>query len=333
MPEFALFANVENPFNDSARALREAVDTILHAEALGFEQVWLTEHHFNPFSVSAALLPLLAYLAARTSRIRLGAGALLLPLHNPVRVAEDLATIDALSAGRLLLGVGRGGPFPEQFRQFGVDPEHSRSQLYEALDLIEQIFQQAPLDYAGQHHQYDQLEVFPRPLRPQLPTWLASLSDDSLQLAARRGYGLMGASAMPVARLREALDAFAAYHPRTGQPLVLARYFLCADQHGAARAQAAPFIRDFGANMRAVLRDYPNAPAMQPFGQPVEAFSEASLLDNAIVGDASACIEHCLALRDVLGPHILLLKPASYDPEVNRRSLTLFAERVRPALD
>ena len=60
MPEFALFANVENPFNDSARALREAVDTIVHAEALGFEQVWLTEHHFNPFSVSAALLPLLA---------------------------------------------------------------------------------------------------------------------------------------------------------------------------------------------------------------------------------------------------------------------------------
>ena len=66
-----------------------------------------------------------------------------------MRVAEDLATIDALSAGRLLLGVGRGGPFPEQFRQFGVDPEHSRSQLYEALDLIEQIFEVVIADGKG----------------------------------------------------------------------------------------------------------------------------------------------------------------------------------------
>jgi len=140
----ALFANFENPFGDTARAFRESVDTIVHAEALGFEQVWLTEHHFNAFSVSASLLPLLAYLAARTTRIKLGTGALLLPFHNPVRAAEDLATIDALSGGRLLLGVGRGGPFPEQFKQFGVDLEQSRTRLFEALDLIERISPRCP---------------------------------------------------------------------------------------------------------------------------------------------------------------------------------------------
>ena len=94
MSEFALFANFENPFGDTARAFRESVNTVVHAETLGFEQVWLTEHHFNAFSVSASIFPLLAHLAARTSRIQLGAGAVLLPFHDPVRVAEDAATVN-----------------------------------------------------------------------------------------------------------------------------------------------------------------------------------------------------------------------------------------------
>lgn len=71
---------------------------------------------------------------------------------------------------------------------------------------------------------------------------------------------------------------------------------------------------------------------MRPFGQAVEEFADDSLLAKAIVGDPAACIEQCLALREALGPHILLLKPATYAPDTNRRSLTLFAERIRPAL-
>lgn len=332
MPQFALFANFENPFGDTARALHESVETILHAERLGFEQAWLTEHHFNAFSVSASILPLLAYLAAKTSRIQLGSAAVLLPFHDPIRVAEDVATIDALSGGRLLLGVGRGGPFPEQFRHFGIDPEESRERLFEALDLLEEILAGNPVDHTGKHYRHDALSVFPRPLRSRQPIWLASLNEDSLQLAARRGYGLMGPSAAPVARLRQALDAFARLQPVPGQPFVVARYFLCAERNEAARAEALPFIRDFGANMRSVIQRFPGPPAMQPFGQEADAFTEQSLLDNAIVGDPAACIAQCQSLRAALGPHVLLLKPASYDPATNRRSLTLFAERVRPFL-
>ncbi|MFZ2268935.1 MAG: LLM class flavin-dependent oxidoreductase [Azonexus sp.] len=332
MSQFALFANFENPFNDTARALRESVDSIVHAEQLGFEQVWLTEHHFNAFSVSASLLPLLAYLAAKTRRIQLGAGAVLLPFHDPIRVAEDLATIDALSGGRLLLGVGRGGPFPEQFRNFGVAAEDSREMLFEGLELVEKLLAGSAVEHAGKHYRHENLSVFPRPVRSALPTWLASLNEDSLQLAARHGYGLMGASAAPVARLRAALDRFNALLPVAPRPFIVARYLLCAEQHAAARAEAMPFIRDFGANMRSVMQRFPAPPALQPFGQDAAAFTDDSLLANAIVGDPAACIDQCLALQAELGPHILLLKPASYEPQTNRRSLSLFAERVRPAL-
>jgi alkanesulfonate monooxygenase SsuD/methylene tetrahydromethanopterin reductase-like flavin-dependent oxidoreductase (luciferase family) len=335
---YALFANFENPFGDTARAFRESVDTVVHAEVLGFEQVWLTEHHFNAFSVSASIFPLLAHLAAKTSRIQLGAGAVLLPFHDPVRVAEDAATVDALSGGRLLLGLGKGGPFPDQFRHFGVTHDESRARLYEALDLLEKVFAGTGVSHQSAHYRYDDLSVYPRPIRSPLPVWLASMADESLALAAQRGYGLMGPSAAPVAKMRALLDAFHALQPAFNQtsspPFVLARYLLCGRDHKRAREEALPFIRDFGKNMRAAIKRIPAEPPVQPFGEPAAAYEEDAMLANAIVGDPAACIEQCLALREALGnrPVVLLLKPASYDPLVNRRSLSLFAERVRPAL-
>jgi alkanesulfonate monooxygenase SsuD/methylene tetrahydromethanopterin reductase-like flavin-dependent oxidoreductase (luciferase family) len=334
MSEFALFANFENPFGDTARAFRESVDTVVHAEALGFEQVWVTEHHFNAFSVSASIFSLLAHLAAKTERIKLGAGAVLLPFHDPVRVGEDAATVDALSGGRLLLGLAKGGPFPDQFRNFGVTHDESRQRLFEGIDLLEKVFAGTRVSHDSAHYRYDDLSVYPRPIRSPLPIWLASMADESLSLAAERGYGLMGPSAAPAAKMRALLDAFHALQPERSPPFVLARYLLCARDGRRAREEALPFIRDFGKNMRAVIRRIPAEPPLMPFGEPEAAYEEERLLGNAIVGDPSACIEQCLALRETLGPRpvVLLLKPASYDPAVNRCSLTLFAERVRPAL-
>jgi alkanesulfonate monooxygenase SsuD/methylene tetrahydromethanopterin reductase-like flavin-dependent oxidoreductase (luciferase family) len=330
MREFALFANVEDPFGDTARAFREAVDTIVHAERLGFEQVWLTEHHFNNFSISASILPLLAYLAARTTRIGLGAAAVLLPFYDPVRVAEDVATIDALSEGRLLLGVGRGGPFPEQNRHFKIDTAESRKRLHESLDLIEKVLAGKNVDYACEHYRYEDLSVFPRPVRPVLPVWLASMAAESLELAARRGYGLMLPSAAPVSRIQAVLHDFDRRERRNVLPAIVARYFLCLPDLQRARDEAAPFIRDFGANMRGGFRYRANVPS------PAEAVAPAEdgqrWLANAVVGDPAACIDQCIALTEAIGPHILLLKPASYDPDTNRQSLTLFAGKVRPAL-
>jgi alkanesulfonate monooxygenase SsuD/methylene tetrahydromethanopterin reductase-like flavin-dependent oxidoreductase (luciferase family) len=338
MREFALFANFENPFGDTARAFRESVETVVHAEHLGFEQVWITEHHFNAFSVSASIFPLLAHLAARTSRIALGAGAVLLPFHDPLRVAEDAATVDALSGGRLLLGVGKGGPFPDQFRHFGVSHDESRQRMFEGLELVEKVFAGTGIAHQSEHYRYDDLSVYPRPIRPTLPIWLASMADESLALAAARGYGLMGPSAAPVAKMRGLLDAFHALQPAFNQtgspPFVLARYLLCGRDRQRSREEALPFIRDFGKNMRAAIKRIPAQPPVQPFGEPAAAYEEDAMLANAIVGDPAACIEQCQALAATLAPHpvVLLLKPASYDPVVNRRSLTLFAERVRPAL-
>ena len=211
--------------------------------------------------------------------------------------------------------------------------DESRARLYEALDLLEKVFAGTGVSHHSTHYRYDDLSVYPRPIR-SLPVWLASMADESLALAAARGYGLMGSSAAPVAKMRALLDAFHAQRPERSPPLVLARYLLCGRDHRRAREEALPFIRDFGKNMRAAIKRIPAEPPVRPFGEPAAAYEEDALLANAIAGDPAACVEQCLALREALGdrPVVLLLKPASYDPAVNRRSLSLFAERVRPAL-
>lgn len=314
----ALFANVENPFLDTRRAFREAVATVVHAERLGFDQAWLTEHHFNRYSLSAALMPLLAHLAGRTHRIGLGAAAALLPLHDPIRMAEDIATVDALAEGRLLLGVGRSGPFPDQFRHFHVAPEESRARLFEAVDLIGQALAREALDFAGEFYRYDNLSVFPRPIRRKLPVWIASLSAASTGPAARRGYGIMAPSAAPMERIVAAQSAFLADGGGDCPPIVVARYFHCHRDGRRARGEALPFIREFAQRMG--------------IGPASSGIADDELLARAVVGDPAECLAQCDRIGAALGRHVLLLKPASLDPEATRQALGLFAEEVRPHL-
>lgn len=333
--DFALFANVENPFDDPARAMRELVATVRHAEALDFGAVWLTEHHFNRFSLSSAPLMLLAHLAACTERIHLGVGALLLPMHEPVRVAEALATLDLLSGQRLLLGVAKGGPFPGQFQHFQVDPEEARLRMLTALGLVERLLAEEEVHHVDRWHRCDGVTIEPRPPRPRLPTWIASVATGSVHHAAAHGHGLMAPSAMPVARVEQVFASYRSARHEIGHtawahpahpPLALARYFLCAPTKAQARAQAAPFIRAFAARMGAVRH------TAQPFGVDPAELTEARLLANAIVGDPAQCAEQIAALEARLGTHTLLLKPASDEPAQVRHALTLFAETVRPRL-
>lgn len=333
---FGLFANFENPGSDSRRALQETVATVQHAERLGLAEVWITEHHFNRFSVSASIFPLLAHLAGVTSTIRLGTAAVLLPMHDILRVAEDAATVDALSGGRLLLGVARGGPFPAQFRNFAVSAEESRERTLEALPLLERLLGEEDVDFAGRWHRCEHVTIYPRPLQARIPLWLASMSPEGIALAATRGYGLMGPSPAPTEKLRAVLGAYLAQASGDTLPFVLSRFFFCHRDRATAIAQAVPFVRDFARNMGAALQqataEHKGGELPTPFGVGADALVEERILANSIIGDVEECADRIRALAAALGPHTLILKPAAYDPAANREALSLFAEQVRPRL-
>ncbi len=163
---YGVFLNVENPGGDAGEALGQMVRTAVAAEALGFDDVWVAEQHYSRFAIGSALTVLLGHLAACTSRVRLGTGASLLPLNDPVRVAEDIATLDLLSRGRIEFGVARGGPFPVQYRHAGLtSAEAARERMHEALALIRRLWSEPATRFEGRFYRCDDLAIEPRPLQ------------------------------------------------------------------------------------------------------------------------------------------------------------------------
>ena len=144
---------------------RDTLEQSVHAEALGFESVWPVEQHFNAdLSITPAPLLLLAALAERTRTLRLGIAIVLLPLSHPLRVAEEIATLDVLSNGRVEFGIGRGA-IPTHFAGFGVPQAESRERFVEALEVIVQAWTKERVSHAGRFFKVDNLSVVPKPVQ------------------------------------------------------------------------------------------------------------------------------------------------------------------------
>jgi alkanesulfonate monooxygenase SsuD/methylene tetrahydromethanopterin reductase-like flavin-dependent oxidoreductase (luciferase family) len=153
---------------DDHRVLLEALEDIKFADELGFDSVWLAEHHFSRYGILGNPLVLGAAIAESTSQIRIGTAVAVLPFHHPLRLAEDAATLDILSGGRFELGIGRGYQ-PKEFNGFGVDPETSKQRYTEVVDILRLAWTGEPFSYAGEFYSVDSVAVSPKPIRPGGP--------------------------------------------------------------------------------------------------------------------------------------------------------------------
>ncbi len=203
-----LFCTFENPQRDYRAAYADQLQLAQLIEELGFDEIWVAEHHFNPDASSPSSLMILAHLAACTKRIRLGSAAVLLPLHDPLVVAEDVATLDILSAGRFDFGIGKGGPFPIQNKHFGVRKEESRAKTIEALDLIQRLLSEEVVSFDGYFFKANEVRLVPKPVQSPVPIFIATSTDDMAELAAAKNYGLMGGPPFPLSAIRQNIAAF-----------------------------------------------------------------------------------------------------------------------------
>lgn len=189
---------------------RDAIDQCVLGESLGFESAWPVEHHFNQqvSSLSAPSL-LLAAIAERTERMRLGTAIVQLPLAHPLRVAEELATLDVLSGGRVEFGVGRGAN-PTHFAGYGVSVSESHERLREGLDFIRAAWTQDRFSFEGKYWQAKRLALSPRPLQTPHPRiHVATNSPDTAVFAGRAGYAaLFAAHVNPFPKLKELLAIY-----------------------------------------------------------------------------------------------------------------------------
>ncbi|MCW5745253.1 MAG: LLM class flavin-dependent oxidoreductase [Alphaproteobacteria bacterium] len=192
---FGLFGGAKTKRADGpgdSHGYRDFIDYVVEAERLGYRSVFLVEHHFTGAGQISASLTLLAYLAARTRTIRLGTAVVVLPWHNPVLVAEQAATVDLLSGGRLEFGVGKGYRAGE-FAGFCIPIEEATERFDEAIAVIRKAWtSEQPFSHAGKRWRYDNIVVEPAPAqRPHPPLWLAAGSPESIRRAAREGYNLL----------------------------------------------------------------------------------------------------------------------------------------------
>ncbi len=169
--------------DDPQRIYRETLELFVAADALGFEVGWVAQHHFDKAGRLPSPFPLLAAAAARTERIRLGTAVVVLPFENPIRLAEDAAVLDALSGGRLELGVGSGAD-PAEFLAFGLDAERRRELTTEGLHTLQQVLGGAALG---------ETELRLHPPAPGLGDrlWQSVYGAAGAQYAARHGVGLL----------------------------------------------------------------------------------------------------------------------------------------------
>lgn len=169
----------------------QTLDQAERVDDLGFDHIWLTEHHFVDDGYLPSPLTVTGALAARTRNVLLGQDVLLLPHYHPVRLAEDLAVLDNLSRGRMMLGVGMGY-VPGEFAALGTHPRQRLSRMEEGLDVLELAWKEERFDYHGKRYRLDDVRVRPRPVQSGgPPTWIAAMSEAGALRAARRGAHLL----------------------------------------------------------------------------------------------------------------------------------------------
>jgi alkanesulfonate monooxygenase SsuD/methylene tetrahydromethanopterin reductase-like flavin-dependent oxidoreductase (luciferase family) len=161
----------------NAALYAEILDQVALADRLGFDLVWVSEHHFVDDGYLPAFVPVLGALAARTANIRLSTDVALLPFHHPLRLAEDLAVLDNLSGGRIELGVGMGYASHE-FEAFGIPRAQRVSRTEEAVAILRQAWSNEPVRFQGKRFQFDGVRVYPKPVQPGgIPLWMAAQSE------------------------------------------------------------------------------------------------------------------------------------------------------------
>jgi len=192
---FGLYYDFRNPpeYRQNPTTLYAGIlDQIVRAEALGWDDVWVSEHHFCDDDYLPSVFPIAAAIAARTQRIRIGIGLLILPFHDPLQVAENAAVVDILSGGRLELGIG-GGYRVEEFAGFAIDPDERAGRLNEALPLLRRLFNGETFSHSGKYYQYGEVSLRPLPVQgAHLPIWAGGTTPAAIRRAAKHCDGFLG---------------------------------------------------------------------------------------------------------------------------------------------
>ena len=340
-------------------AFAEAMSMVEIAETERLDGVWLAERHFamhrqptDPMgagipSIASVPLVLAAAIAARTTHVRIGTGVSVLPLCHPIRTAEEAATVDQLSLGRLDFGVGRSG-FPRAYSGYGVRYDESRERFQESLDVILKAWTERGFSHTGKYFTFENLTVVPRPYqKPHPPIWIAATTQDTFPMIGSMGFSLVtGLRGFDVPEARRHLRAYrdaraAAGHAGSGNIYIRIPVYVAGT---AARARSEPeestmrSYRRLAENM-AQSAGATGTTASEERLERAQRLSQVTydeiLRDRVAYGTPDMVVDRLGQLRDELGISGFIAEPnvgGRIPLEQVMTSIQLYAEDVAPRL-
>ena len=344
---FGLFVEEMRRGATAVSAFDDAFELADVAEAWGMDCVWLGEIHFTPTrSVISASLLVASSIATRTKRLHIGTAVQVLPLNHPLRIAEEIATIDQISKGRFEYGIGRSGVV-RSYDIYGVSYAESQERFHEELSILKQAWQGEPFSHEGHFYRFENATVSPRPYQmPHPPIRMATTSDETFPLAGRLGLPIfVGLRTTEIPDLQEQLAPYReawreAGHP--GQPSVYLRIpvYVSTTEKGAVEEPRESLTYFFERQSRLAASSVGRAGTGPVERRQAQVARMAGLTYDDILarkvafGTAAGVIDRLRKLQAELGIDGIVteLNPGGLIPlELERRSLQLLGRDVIPA--
>src|SRR5499433_487709 len=324
----------------TARVFGEVAEQTRMADELGYTVAWFAEHHFSNYCLCASPLMMVAHCAPITKRIRLGTAVVVLPLYNPARLAAEIATADALSNGRLMLGIGAGYQ-PYEFERFGVDIARNLEMTNEFCDILELAFSRDFFSYDGKHYRMPRTHIPARPVQQPMPVYVAGHTQAMFRAAARHGYrvltsGRVGGVKLLAEQYADIVAAFAAENvPVSRAHVTINRFAHITDSRaeGMRFAENARYQTRLASSLRRrqeVMRGTVLVDVPFPDEPPLE-----TIRDNLLIGDVETVAERLVAEIDATRPaHMCFSFKVGDTPHpAAMRSMELMIGEVKPRVE
>jgi len=321
-------------------------------EPLGFDSLWALEHHFTGYAMSPAPTQLLAYFAGRTKRISLGTAVIVLPWHDPVRVAEQIALLDIMCGGRCLFGFGRGAASAE-YEGFRIPMGEARPRFVEAAEIVVKALSNESFEHDGQFFKIPRTSIRPRPIsNPERRFYASSVSPESAEVIAKLGFGMLLIMQNEWSKCREDIEKFQTMSAAAGfvpkSPIILTNVS-CAESREEAQERA---FRYLGRKWQSIDDHYhfsdrhlANVKGYEAYGKTAKTY--AKLKDPAnlkkatdfyvsiqIVGTPDDCLQQIGELQKITGMEHLVTEFSfgNLPHHESEKAMRLFADKVLPTL-
>ena len=322
-----------------ARAYREMIDRLRYVEEIGFDWVSVSEHHYSPRILTPSPIVSAAYIAARVPRLTIALLGPIVAHSNPVRIAEELAMLDTLAQGRLVVGLLRGTA--NEALTYDLNPQESRERTDEGMELILKAWSEPrPFGWQGRHFRYRMISIWPRPLQePHPPTYALGTSREAADFAARHRIGY-GVSYGPFEVMAKATRYYREQCGRHGweptpDQIIYRANMAVADTDDEAHALVRAQPKEAPFTMRAAVRDAVSRLDARNIAGEARPAVVSGALPTTFIGSPDTVVEQVRQCREVVGAGVLDLSlhpPGSMDLDPLTRALELFGTKVLPRI-